>query len=70
MECYYNNGFCKDWCNECQAREVKEKEEEDEIMRDHREQQQKQNKDYNQEMEKCECGSYLNSHDHCPRCDY
>ena len=29
------------------------------------------NKDYNEEMEVCEdCGYHLNSHDHCPVCDY
>jgi len=33
--------------------------------------EQKENKDYNDEMEKCDdCGSLLNSHDHCPNCDY
>jgi uncharacterized paraquat-inducible protein A len=32
--------------------------------------EQKDNQDYNDEREKCECGTYLNSRDHCPRCDY
>ncbi len=41
-----------------------------ESLKDSRLKEQKQNKDYNDEMEKCECGSYLNSHDHCPICDY
>lgn len=33
--------------------------------------QQKLNNDYDDDMEQCDdCGSYLNSHGHCPRCDY
>jgi hypothetical protein len=33
--------------------------------------EQKQNRDFNEDMEKCDdCGSYLDSHDHCPLCDY
>ena len=32
--------------------------------------EQKRNRDYDDDMEKCECGMYLNSHGHCPRCDY
>ena len=38
--------------------------------RDQRMNDQRANNDYNDEREKCECGAYLNSHDHCPRCDY
>lgn len=41
-----------------------------ERLKDARLKDQKQQKDYNDEMEKCECGCYLNAHDHCPRCDY
>jgi len=41
-----------------------------ENLKDHRLKEQKWKKDYNDEMERCECGCYLNSHDHCPRCDY
>lgn len=32
--------------------------------------EQQENDDFNDEREQCECGDYLNSHDHCPRCDY
>ncbi|WP_299116897.1 hypothetical protein [uncultured Winogradskyella sp.] len=43
---------------------------EEELM-NNRLKDQQQKKDYNEEKEKClDCGSYLNSHDHCPRCDY
>ena len=37
------------------------------------EQRQKKDYDYleNGEIEKCDdCGSYINSHGHCPKCDY
>lgn len=47
----------------------------DEECRDSRIKEQKENKDYSYcddgRPEKCsDCGSYINSHDHCPRCDY
>jgi len=33
--------------------------------------EQKLKKDYNDNHEKCnDCGTFLNSHDHCPTCDY
>ena len=41
-----------------------------ETLKEYRLMEQKQKKDYNNEMEKCECGTYLNSHDYCPKCDY
>jgi len=42
---------------------------------EHRRMEQEQNKDYSYwetgEIEKCdECGCEINSHGHCPRCDY
>jgi len=48
---------------------------EKEKLKDNRLKQQKQNNDYayelNGQIEKCnDCGSEINSHDHCPRCDY
>lgn len=49
----------------------KEQQDWEQGLLDNRLNEQKNNKDYNDEMEKCsDCGSLLNSHDHCPRCDY
>ena len=43
----------------------------EERLTEQRMKEQKSDKDYNDEKEKCDnCGSYLNSHDHCTRCDY
>ena len=43
----------------------------EEALKDNRFKEQREKKDYNEDMEKCwYCGSYLNSHDHCPLCDY
>jgi len=39
-------------------------------LRETRMKEQADKQDYNDEREKCDCGAYLNSHDHCPRCDY
>jgi len=33
--------------------------------------EQERNKDFNEDMEKCDnCGCHLNSHDYCPNCEY
>ncbi len=49
----------------------KEQEEWEQGLLDARLNEQKSKQDYNDEFETCsDCGSYLNYHDHCPRCDY
>ncbi len=53
----------------------KEQFEWEESLRANRLNEQEQKKDYDYDEdgnpEKCEdCGSYINSHGHCPRCDY
>ena len=46
----------------------------EEALREQRYNEQKRNDDYDinedGQIEKCECGQPLNSHGHCPRCDY
>ena len=32
--------------------------------------EQRQKNDYSDDGEVCECGCRINSHGHCPRCDY
>lgn len=56
------------------SRERQEEDWENELF-DIRAKEQKASKDYryeeNGEIETCsDCGSPINSHDHCPRCDY
>ena len=47
------------------------KQEEEDRDRYERYKDQRDNNDYNDEMEKCStCNNFLNSHDHCPLCDY
>lgn len=45
-----------------------------EELKEHRLKEQKDKNDYayleDGSIEKCICGMPLNSHDHCPRCDY
>tara|TARA_R110002012_G_scaffold39003_1_gene108206 strand:- start:1263 stop:1418 length:156 start_codon:yes stop_codon:yes gene_type:complete len=42
-----------------------------EELRQHRLREQKNNNDYSSERELCDnCGAFINSHDHCPNCDY
>ena len=52
----------------------KEHAEFEESVREQRYNEQKQNKDYDYDnegnIEYCDCGMALNSHGHCPRCDY
>ena len=52
----------------------KEHEQFEESLLEQRYNEQKRNNDYDinedGEIEKCECGNYLNSHGHCPQCDY
>ena len=60
----------KDIENPIAERDIREQFNWDETIKENRLKEQKQKKDYNNEMEKCECGTYLNSHDHCPKCDY
>ena len=56
----------------CKSREQVEWEEE---LLERSFEEQKAKKDYSYQddgsIEKCDkCGSFINSHDHCPRCDY
>lgn len=58
--------------NNYQSKEHQEFEEE---LRYNRQKEQKEKSDYDYDEngmpEKCDdCGAYLNSHGHCPRCDY
>lgn len=43
------------WEEECRAARLDEQEKES---------------DFTKDMEKCECGAYINSDDRCPSCDY
>ena len=51
-----------------------EQEQYEEDLREQRHIEQKRNNDYDinedGEREKCDCGTSLNSHGHCPNCDY
>ena len=53
----------KDWQDNEQEREN--------VLFSNRIKEQEENLDFNEERERCnDCNSLLNSHDHCPRCDY
>ena len=51
-----------------------EQEKFNEELRENRVKEQKDNNDYDynsdRKIEKCDCGHPLNSHGHCPICDY